>query len=143
MIVVDTSFVYALLDARDRRHAEAAGWYTGVDEELLTTPLVLAEVDHLAATRAGAPARQAFRRDVAAGAYSVEWWPAAGRETVEIAERYRDLALSLTDASLVAVAARAGTVAVATFDDRHFRAVRPLRAAPAFTLLPADANAGA
>ncbi len=139
MIVVDTSFVYALLDSRDRRRAEAVAWYADVDEELATTPLVLAEVDHLAGARAGGHAQRAFRRDVAAGAYSVEWWPAATRQIVDVAEQFGDLAVSLADASLVALAARFETAAIATFDERHFRAVRPLGGEAAFTLLPADA----
>jgi predicted nucleic acid-binding protein len=139
VIVLDTSFLYALLDARDGRHRAAASWYGGVEDELVTTPLVLAELDHLAAARAGGEARAAFRQDVAAGAYAAEWWPSAAADAVEIAERYRDLGVSLTDASLVALAARVDTVAVATFDERHFRALRPLQGRPTFTLLPTDA----
>ena len=139
MIVVDTSFVYALLDARDSRHGEAARWYGRAEDELATTPLILAEVDHLSGARAGARAQGAFRRDVAVGVYAVEWWPAAARQAVEIAEQYADLAVSLADASLVALAARLGTTTVATFDERHFRAVAPLEGGTAFTLVPADA----
>jgi predicted nucleic acid-binding protein len=140
LIVLDTSFLYALLDARDNLHATAAAWYDTVDEELATTPLVLAEVDHLATARAGEPALRAFRADVAAGAYAVEWWPGAAAETVSIAERFTDLGLGMTDASLVALAARLATRAIASFDERHFRAVQPLDGGPAFTLLPADAR---
>lgn len=140
MIVADTSFVYALLDARDRRHAEAAAWYLEADPELVTSPLAVAEIDHLAAARAGAAARDGFRRDLAAGAYGVEWWPTAPRELVEIADAYRDLGLSLADASLVTLAARLGTIEVATFDERHFRAVRPLRGGTSFVLRPLDGS---
>ena len=140
MIVVDTSFVYALLDRSDNRHADAVGWYGGVREELATTPLALAEIDHLASARAGKAARRAFMHDVAAGAYSIEWWPSAVLESVELAQRYGDIGVSLTDASLVALAARLGTTAIATFDERHFRAMRPPGRVGAFTLLPADAD---
>lgn len=139
MIIVDTSVVYALLDMRDGRHREARDWYGSFAEELATTPLVLAELDHLISARAGGVALRAFRADVAAGAYSVEWWPAAAAQSVEVAEQYRDLGLSLADASLVALAARLPTTTLATFDERHFRAVRPTHASGAFRLLPADA----
>ena len=138
MIVVDSSFLYALLDARDNNHASATTWYRGVDDELATSPLVLSEVDHLAA-RAGAAALDAFRRDVLDDAYFVDWWPGAPRTIVGIADRYRDLGLDLTDASLVAVAGRSETTLIATFDERHFRAVKPLTGEPSFTILPADA----
>jgi predicted nucleic acid-binding protein len=141
VIVVDTSFLYALLDRRDRRHEAAARWYEPVTEELATTPLVLAELDHLARARAGRTALRAFRADVAAGAYSVEWWPSAAREAVSVAARYEDLGLTLAGASLVALAGRLGSTTIASFDERHFRAVRPLTPrAAAFTLLPSDAT---
>ncbi|MBA2476093.1 MAG: PIN domain-containing protein [Actinobacteria bacterium] len=140
MIVVDTSVLYALLDRRDGRHRQALTWYESFDGDLATTPLVLAETDHLASTRAGAQAARAFRRDVAAGVYAVEWWPRAGAESVKVAEGYRELGVSLTDASLVALAARISTTTIATFDERHFRAVRPARGGRSFRLLPADAG---
>lgn len=138
MIVVDTSFVYALLDRRDRRHAEAVDWYDDVHDDLATTPLVVAEIDHLVGARAGATARTAFHRDLIAGAYVVHWWMGAEKACVEVAERYADLGVGLADASLVALAARLETLAIATFDERHFRAIRPLAGAAAFELLPAD-----
>ena len=141
MIVLDTSVIYALLDAADSRHRQALAWYDALGEELVTTPLVLAEADHLATTRGGDRAVRAFRVDVSAGAYLVEWWPTAAREFAELADRYGDLGIGLTDASLVVLAARVGTVDVATFDERHFRAVRPLGVADAFRLLPLDASA--
>lgn len=138
MIVLDTSVLYALLDGRDERHRDAAAWYGECTEELATTPLVLAEVDHLTAARAGRRAVAALRHDAAAGAYTVEWWSSATRDAVEVTERYEDLGASLTDASLVGLAARLGTVAIATFDERHFRAMRPLAGGQAFHLLPLD-----
>lgn len=132
--------LYGLLDRRDGRHAESVAWYRDVAVELVTTPLVLAEVDHLATARAGPAAVRAFRDDVRAGAYLVEWWRSAVDEAIDIAGRYADLAIGLTDASLVALAARVETTEIATFDERHFRGVRPLSGPDHFTLLPADAG---
>ncbi len=137
MIVVDTSFVYALLDRADRRHDEAAAWYAASDDELITTPLVIAETDYLA-TRLGEPALRAFRGDLEGGVYGVDWWPGAGRVLVDVARRV-GLPIGLADASIVATAARHETIEVATFDHRRFRALRPLTGEPAFRLLPADA----
>jgi predicted nucleic acid-binding protein len=139
VIILDTSIIYALLDAGDSRHRDTLGWYERLDEELVTTPLVLAEADHLAATRGGPRAVRAFRDDIRAGAYLVEWWPGAARESAELSDRYAELGIGLTDASLVVLAARVGSVAIATFDERHFRVVRPLGGAEAFRLLPLDA----
>jgi predicted nucleic acid-binding protein len=84
----------------------------------------------------------ALRADLAAGAYLVEWWPSAIAATVNIAERYAGLGLRLADASLVALAERLDTAAIATLDERQFRAVRPLAAATAFRLLPTDSTDG-
>ena len=138
MIVVDTSVLYALLDRRDAHHAAAAAWYERTDDALATTPLVLAEADHLAGARAGRGAQAALRADVTAGAYEITWWRDAPAEAVDVAEQYADLGLDLTDASLVALAARLDTLRIATFDERHFRAVAPLAGGAAFSLAPAD-----
>lgn len=139
MIVVDASFAYALLDRRDAGFAAARSWYDQSHPELITTPLILAEVDHLALRRLGRAATAGFRADVARGAYRVSWWEAAVEETVRVAEHYGDLGISLADASLIALAGRLETTSIATFDERHFRAVQPLTGEPAFTVLPVDA----
>ncbi len=138
MIVVDTSVVVAYMNAADDHHATVAGWLDGADDDLATTPLIVAEADHLVGARGGSMARRALHRDLAAGAYLVEWWPGAIATVVKIAQRYADTGLALADASLVALAERVGTIEIATLDERHFRAVRPLAGGKAFRLLPAD-----
>jgi hypothetical protein len=139
VIVVDTSIIVAYMNAADNYHATVAGWLDGADDDLATTPLIIAEVDHLVGARGGRAARRALHRDLAAGAYLVEWWPGAIASVVKIAERYADTGLGLADASLVALAERLGTIDIATLDARHFRAVRPLAGGKAFRLLPPDA----
>jgi len=139
VIVVDTSIIVAYMNAADDFHAAVAGWLDGADEDLATTPLIIAEVDYLVGARGGPTARRALYRDLAAGAYLVEWWPGAMASVVKIAGRYADTGLGLADASLVALAERIGTIEIATLDERHFRAVRPLAGGKAFRLLPADA----
>lgn len=138
MIVIDTSAIVAFMNARDRHHERVAAWIDVETRELVTTPPVLAEVDHLVRTRGGAGAADALYEDLASGAYLVEWWPEAAAECAALARRHRDASLGLVDASLVLLAARVETVEIATLDERHFRAVRPLTGAPAFTLLPLD-----
>ncbi len=96
--------------------------------------------DHLAATRAADAPMRAFRDDVRAGAYMIGWWPSAAPDTSRGAEPSADLKIGLTDASLVVLADRVGTVDVATFDERHFRVVRPIGGTGAFRILPVDAR---
>jgi uncharacterized protein len=53
----------------------------------------------------------------------------------DLTERYADLRLGGTDASVIAIAERLGIHRIATFDRRHFTVVRPAHV-EAFTLLP-------
>ena len=137
MIALDTSVVVAFMNRRDDDHERVVAWMETVGEELLTTPLIVAEIDHLVSRGGGPSAALAFYEDLASGAYAVEWWTEAMVETVAAARKCPDVGLA--DASLVALAARLGTTRVATLDERHFRTVRPLTGEAAFTLLPADA----
>ena len=123
MIVLDTSFLYGLLDRRDRRHGEAAAWYRSVDDELATTPLILAEVDYLA-TRAGTTLRDAFRRDIDSGAYMIGWWDTAVASLGRVASRYADLGISLADASLVWLANKTDITDIITVDRSDFAIYR-------------------
>lgn len=135
--MLDTSVVLSFMNRRDDDHERVAAWIETVNEELLTTPLIVAEIYHLVSRIGGAEAAHAFYEDLASGAYQVEWWPEAIFETVAAAEER--WGLGLADASLMALAARLGTTRLATLDEHHFRAARPPTGEAAFTLLPADA----
>jgi len=137
MIVLDTSVAVAFMNRRDDDHERVAAWMDAVEEDLFTTPLIVAEVDHLVSRSGGSDAALAFYEDLASGAYAVEWWPEAMTETLSAARKHRDIGLA--DASLLALASRLNTLRIATLDERHFRAVRPLTGEAAFVLLPADA----
>ncbi len=136
-IVLDTSVVVAFMNRRDDDHERVAAWMETTGEDLATTPLIVAEIDHLVSRGGGEDAAAAFYDDLSSGAYLVEWWPEAVRETVEAARK--NPGTGLADASLFALAARLGTARIATLDERHFRVVSPLTGEAAFTLLPADA----
>jgi uncharacterized protein len=138
VIVVDTSAILAYMNSADTHHAEVAAWLEAEQDDLVTTPLIVAEVDHLVGARGGPAAQSAWRADLAAGAYLVEWWLGAVAAAVRVAQRYADSGLGLADASLVVLAQRVETIEIATLDERHFRAVRPLTGGDAFQLLPRD-----
>ncbi len=97
-----------------------------------------AEIDYMLGQRFGAPARRAFLSDLASGRFAVV---ALERDeyssVVELEARYTDLGLGLADCALVVLAARYRTTRILSFDERHFRAVRPL-CGDAFTILPLD-----
>lgn len=139
MIVLDSSFVVALLHRADAGHRKAVDFYAKAEGGFATTPLALAEIDYMLSSRATPAVVEAFHLEVRAGSLGVEWWPKLDVQSAEIAERYADLGLGLTDASLVALAGRLETRRIASFDERHFRAVEPLSGGSSFELLPADA----
>jgi predicted nucleic acid-binding protein len=134
-VVLDTGFVLAVYNRRDEDHAAAAEFLDAIDEDVVTTPLVLAELDHLIGTCAGGAARQTFWADLDAGVWGVRWWASGLAELLEIARRYPYA--GLVDASLVALAGILRTNRVLTFD-QHFRQMTTPRGEP-FVLLPADA----
>ena len=133
-VVLDTGVIVALYDVSDRHHARARAWYDTFDDDLVTTPLALAEMDHIATK---ARARDALWGDLERGAFGVRWWADAMLETIAIAREHP--AIGLTDASLVALAARLRTDRIATLDLDHFRSLTT-RDGEAFVLLPADAT---
>jgi predicted nucleic acid-binding protein len=139
IVLVDTSVVLAFMNRKDASHERVRDWIRRNDEELVSTPLVLAELDHLVGRYGGANATRALREDLADGAYQVEWWPAAMHETIALAEAHESMQLGLTDASLLALATHLPSNRIATLDERHFRAVRQ-HSGEAFRLLPADAE---
>ena len=132
-IVVDTSVVLALIVAHDESHRRAADFYAALDEDLVTTPLAVAEMDYLVGRRGGRAGAEALWNAFDSGAITVRWWATAMPETLAIA-RARP-GLGLADASLLALARIASTSRIATFDRKHFLAARTADG-QSFTLLP-------
>jgi hypothetical protein len=136
VIVLDTSGLLAAIDSSQRRHESARQVLESEEGPFLLSPFVLAELDYLLMTRVGTEAELLFLRDVAEGAYRLEGFgPDEVLEAAELIGRYRELGIGLADASIVVIAARAGTNRILTLDERHFRAMRPLRGRN-FALLP-------
>lgn len=135
MLIVDAGPLYAAAARGDRNHARSVELLSGAGP-LLVPALVVAEVSYLLADRIGAHAELALTRAIANGELIVE--PVLDQEWPRIAdlcERYLDLPLGVTDASVVALAERYEVEVIASLDHRHFGVVRP-RHVPAFTLVP-------
>jgi uncharacterized protein len=132
--------VLAFMDQNDVNHELVDTWIRTQQDELVTTPLVITELDHLVARKGGSEATSILYSNLEQGTYLVEWWPDAMDETIAVAKQYESMQLGLSDASLVALAAYLETTTIATLDERHFRALTPLSGGEAFTLLPADAE---
>ncbi|MEY9871057.1 putative nucleic acid-binding protein [Streptacidiphilus sp. MAP12-33] len=142
VVVADTS---GLLAALDSTHPEHQGTNEAIMAAglLVMSPLLLAELDHVATRELG--------RDAAISAIDdIRRWMRVGRVVVpEVTEshlgaaqslraRYASLNLDLADAVNVALASEYDTDAVLTLDRRDFRALRPLGRHKSFRLLPDD-----
>lgn len=135
-LICDTGPLLAALDAADPDHERCAQLLMNADEDLLVPVLVVAELDYWCARRLPREAWLVFLDDVLAGVYRVE--PPTGADMArcrELQARYADLTIGIVDASVVALAERLGEPKVATLDQRHFRAVRPVHV-EALELLP-------
>jgi predicted nucleic acid-binding protein len=137
-LIVDAGALYAQADADEPRHAAVRAILEGEHETLVTTELAVAEADYLILDRLGPDVELAFLDDLAEGTFVVECLDrdrlGAARALVA---QYRDLRLGVADASLVVIAEQYASRRLLTFDERAFRAVKPLQGG-AFTLLPAD-----
>ncbi|WP_280461217.1 PIN domain-containing protein [Nocardia carnea] len=142
--VADTNALYRLLDPRLSGHEGHRKALSAVSR-LVISPMVLAELDYLVASRAGARkaviAAQFIMRNVTLRRFEI---PDLGDHlpvAVAVAEEYEDAGggkgVGLTDAMNVALAAAYSTDAMFT-SDRHFRMMRPLTGHSAFRLLPDD-----
>jgi len=142
IVIADTSGIIA---ASDRSAHESAACQDVLREAgtVIISPLVLAEVDHLAQARFGSRARTAIIDFILTQARQARFQiPETGPEiltTARLAQhKYASLDLDLADAVNVALAAQYRTDAVLTLDRRDFRAMRPLTPHPWFRLLPGD-----
>jgi uncharacterized protein len=135
-VVLDTSIVVALMRARDAEHARVRRFVETLDDDLVTSPLAVAEMDRIAAAL-GTDFSRGLWEDLRSGAYAVRWWADAMLETIAIAREHPEIGLA--DASLVALATRLRTDRIATLDLDHFRSLTTPDGQP-FVLLPADAT---
>lgn len=137
MIVADTGAIVALIDRDDEHHERMVELYESTSDTWVLPWAILPEVDYIVSNHVGAAAQRAFVRDLAVGAYAIEWGNDKDLSRAhELCERYRGLQLGLTDSVVMAVAERLRAPDIATLDLRHFGAVA-IKGKP--RLLPRDA----
>jgi predicted nucleic acid-binding protein len=136
-VVLDTSLLVGGYDASAPEHERAASWLRDFDDELVTTPLAVAEMELSVRRRGGLNAQRALWSDLQSGAITVRWWADAMDETLTIVRRGGG-PCSLVDASLVALAHRLRSDRIATLDDSRFRTLKTRDGKP-FVILPGDA----
>ncbi|MFV8184876.1 PIN domain-containing protein [Streptomyces sp. AF1B] len=140
IVIADTSGLLAALDSAHPEHRAANEAITAAGL-LVMSPLLLAELDHVATRELGREAALSAVDDL-------RRWMSRGRVVVpaitehhlgaaqSVRVRHRGQNLDLADAVNVALAADYDTDAILTLDRRDFRAVRPLGRHKAFRVLP-------
>ena len=137
-LVVDAGPIVALAMPDDPRIAEIEAVLSSEPGPIVVPAQITAEIDYLLRERAGVTARRAFLADLGSGRFQVHCLDLADYEIIHAYnDQYADIDIGLSDLTVVATAHRLKTKRILTFDQRHFRAVRPIGGG-SFVILPAD-----
>ncbi len=134
--LLDTGFLYALLNTTERSHATVRQAAEGLDTiPFLPTPVTV-EVAYLIRRDLGAGALARFIADLAVPRYAlVEPTVTDYDRAAVIVRQYADAQIDFVDAIIAAIAERLNVTRILTLDQRHFRLFRP-RHCDAFDLIP-------
>lgn len=136
MIIADTCLLLAFFKSDDADHAAARTVMAAHRGEVIVSPLVVAELGYLVQRHLGVQAEIDVMTELAEGDYDIPL--VSGPDLAacgQVLQDYADLAIGITDATLVILADRYNTRRIGTFDRRHFSALRGLDGHP-FELLP-------
>jgi predicted nucleic acid-binding protein len=125
--IADTSGLLALFNSAELEHDVVSRLVAEIDDPLVVSPYVVAELDYLVASRVGVDAELVVLEELAGGAYELAQLDASDLERASaVIERYRDQSIGVADASIVVLADRHRTREILTLDHRHFDVLRPL-----------------
>jgi uncharacterized protein len=135
-LIVDTGPFVAAANRDDRDHDACRRVFAEATGTLHVPAMVVAEATFMIERSGGAVAEAAFLRSLRSSRYVIEA-PTSDdlRRAAELVERYADLRLGGTDASVIALAERLGDSTIFTLDRRHFAVVQS-SAADGLTLVP-------
>lgn len=134
--LVDTSFLFALMNSNDRHHAACAQTARTVKGRLIVPLTVLPEIAYLLDSRLGHHVMRQFVHQI-----TQPVWTLVAPDSADLAraaavlDQYQDSRLDFVDSTLVAIAERLHIERVLTLDQRHFQMIRPSHCT-AFELLP-------
>lgn len=136
-MIVDTCALPAFFNTREPDHEAVSAAIDDHDDGLLVvSPYVVAELDHLVATRIGADAEIAALNELSSGAWELaDLGPPDLKSATAVMAKYRDQRIGVADASSVVLADRYRTRQILTLDRRHFDVLRPIGGGR-FSILP-------
>ena len=131
MIIVDTSALLAMHDTREKSHLELRKIAQSRKQELIVSPYVVAEFDYMISKANSSDfSLRALNNLLIAPFELVQLTTEDFIKATEVMEKYQDLSIGVTDASLIALAARFETSKIMTLDRRHFSAMKLLSGKP-------------
>jgi predicted nucleic acid-binding protein len=135
VLTLDTSGILALVNAADAAHRACRAILAAEALPAIVPAAALAEIAYLLRRDFQPPERAAFYQALLDGVHRVHWESADLARAVVLADRYADLPLGMTDATIIACAERSGG-RVLSLDRRHFDAVE--RGERTITRLPRE-----
>lgn len=124
MIIVDTSYWLALANRNDQYHQLVLSKTSALNDSLITTWPVLTETCHLLLGRLGVSAQIKFIQQVSQFAELFVLDTSHLQRCALLMQKYRDLPMDLTDASLVVLAETLGDGKILSTDQRDFNVYR-------------------
>ncbi|TVQ42352.1 MAG: PIN domain-containing protein [Gloeocapsa sp. DLM2.Bin57] len=126
MIIVDTGFWLALANKKDNYHQRAKNLFQSLAQEnFITTWCVVTETCYLLQKRVGVDAQKVFINKISRGTLIIfDLKPSHCPRIEELMQKYRDLPIDLTDASLVILAEELEDGRILSIDCRDFNTYR-------------------
>ena len=135
--LLDSGFLYALIDDRDVHHKAVVDARSFVGGRVVFPVPAITEVSYFVRMNLGAAALSTFLEDLSKTPdLSLESpLPSDYARTAEILRKYNDANIDFVDACIVAIAERLNITKILTVDRRHFSIFRPNHC-DAFEILP-------
>lgn len=134
--ILDTSFLLAMTNSKDRNHARVLKVAQTITDPLILPVTVLPEVTYLIGSRLGHLAMRQFLKRLVTSDITLEGLSVTDLErATEILDTYADSRLDFVDSTIVAIAERLNVPRILTLDRRDFAIIRPLHLSH-FEILP-------
>ncbi len=135
--LLDTGFLYALLNGKDNHHAKVSAAAKFTENDLIILPIpIITEVTYLLQRDLGIEAVAVFLEKLSETDFVLEIPTSEDyKRSAEVLRKYNDTNIDFVDAVIVAIAERLNITKILTVDRRHFGAFKPRHCA-AFEILP-------